>query len=111
MCDSCLATPFFFSLLVCQPPLTKRTQREVLSCESFSYGQPTPQPFFPDVVALCTCGDVCCIVATAGVFSEPVCVLIELKQTQQAAAAVLSGVDIERFSLFTRPRGNGLHRN
>ena len=41
---------FFFSLLP-QPPLTKRTKREVLSCEFSSWGQPTPLPFCPDCVS------------------------------------------------------------
>ena len=31
-----------------KPPLTKRTKREVLSCEFSSLGQPTPLPFCPD---------------------------------------------------------------
>ena len=85
--DSCLATPSSFFSLLRHPPLTKRTKREVLSCEFSSWGQPTPLPFCPDSGSAMYMWGVCCVVATAGVCSEPVCVLVESKETQQAAAS------------------------
>ena len=44
--------------------------------------------------------------------SEPACVVVELMRRLSKHRLLLRrGVDIERFSSFTRPRGNGLHRN
>ena len=81
VCDSCLATPSFFFSLLRQPPLTKRTQREILSCKSsLRRGNPRPYPLVPTAVALCKCGDICCIVAIAGVCSEAVCVVVEMRR-------------------------------
>ena len=78
----------FFSLL------TKRTQRKVLGCEFSAKGNPRPCPFVPTAVALCTCGDVCCIVAIAGVCSGTVCVSVEWRRHSKQQLLLLRGVDI-----------------
>ena len=113
MCDSCLAAPSFFFSLLRQPPLTKRTKRDVLSCEFSSWGQPTPLPFCPDCGSamymwghLLYRSDCGCVQRTRLLWSNR-----RRHSKQQLLLLLWRGVGIERLSSFTRPRGNGLHQN
>ena len=111
MCDSCLANPSFFFSLLPQPPLTKRTKREVLSCKFSSWGQPTPLPFCPDCGSamymwgrLLYRSDCGCVQRTRVCYGR-----IE-GDTASSTRCCSGGVDIERLPPFPRPRGNGLQQ-